>query len=585
MSAAAASPDHRVTQQAAPELVRIRRALLSVSDKGGVVELARALRRHGVELISTGGTAKALHDAGLEVTPIEAVTGFPEMMDGRVKTLHPKVHGGLLARRDNADHVDSMAAHGIAPIDLVCINLYPFEQTVARPGVSLPEAIEQIDIGGPSMVRSAAKNSDFVAVITDPTQYASVIEALDATKGSIPLSLRRALAASAFARTGAYDAAIAAYLAASGEAASRTGGGAGGGGDPTAPFPPTLADASWQSSLRYGENAHQNAALYVFSSTSPAHSGAAGASVAGHPLLHGKELSYNNLLDASAALEVVEDLTHLMGSAAFADGSRRGFAAVVVKHTNPCGAAIAERLEEAFAEAHSGDPLAAYGGIVALSAEVDLDTARAITQGEKFLEVIVAPSFAPDALRLIGERWKNVRLLAVGEFDRAERRAALMIRSIPGGLLVEERDIALPDPATWRLATAGAGSTIGDSDQRALVRSAAFGVVISKHLKSNAVCIVRGTTLIGAGAGQMDRVASCRIALEKAGPRLRGDGAPPLAASDAFFPFDDGPRLLLDGGVTCLVHPGGSKRDEDTIALCRERGASCWITGVRHFRH
>jgi phosphoribosylaminoimidazolecarboxamide formyltransferase / IMP cyclohydrolase len=526
-------------------LVKTRRALISVSDKRDLIPFAKTLSSFGVEIVSTGGTAAALAAAGIPVVPIEKLTGFPEMMDGRVKTLHPRVHGGLLGRRDVAEHVKAMEEHGIPPIDLVCVNLYPFEMTVRREGVQEHEAIEQIDIGGPSMLRSAAKNHEFVAVVTDPSQYDRVASELSANDGGTTLELRRTLAAATFARTAAYDTAIAAWM--SQRAGNR--------------FPPVFELRGVnEGELRYGENPHQAAAVY----RDPTFRG---PSVVAAELLHGKPLSYNNLLDAAAALELAQDLREV------APGSA---GAVVVKHTNPCGAAVAATAREAFAKAYAGDPLAAFGGIVALNAPVDRACAEEIVAGEKFLEVVVAPSYDADALEILRARWKNARLLAVGPVSAVPK--SVLVRSIAGGFLAQEADTHAIVEEDFQLAA-------GPEPSAEVLRDAAFLTAVVKHLKSNAVCIGRGGQLYGAGAGQMDRVASCRNAVEKAGVRVREGSGVAIAASDAFFPFDDGPRLLIEAGVKCLVHPGGSKRDEDTFRLCAERGVSCLVTGVRRFRH
>ena len=526
-------------------LVKIRRALISVSDKRDLIPFAKTLSSFGVEIVSTGGTAAALAAAGIPVVPIERLTGFPEMMDGRVKTLHPRVHGGLLGRRDVAEHVKAMEEHGIPPIDLVCVNLYPFEMTVRREGVQEHEAIEQIDIGGPSMLRSAAKNHEFVAVVTDPSQYDRVASELAANDGATTLELRRTLAAATFARTAAYDTAIAAWM--SQRAGNR--------------FPPVFELRGVnEGELRYGENPHQAAAVY----RDPTFRG---PSVVAAELLHGKPLSYNNLLDAAAALELAQDLREVAPGAA---------GVVVVKHTNPCGAAVAATAREAFAQAYAGDPLAAFGGIVALNAPVDRACAEEIVAGEKFLEVVVAPSYDADALEILRARWKNARLLAVGPVSAVPK--SVLVRSIAGGFLAQEADTHAIVAEEFELAA-------GPAPTAEVLRDAAFLTAVVKHLKSNAVCIGRGGQLYGAGAGQMDRVASCRNAVEKAGARVREGSGVAVAASDAFFPFDDGPRLLIDAGVRCIVHPGGSKRDEDTFKLCAERGVTCLVTGVRRFRH
>ncbi len=534
-----------------PELVPVRRALLSVSDKTDLVPFARELASHGVELVSTGGTARALAEAGLSVRGIEDLTGFPEMLGGRVKTLHPKVHGGLLGLREDAEHVAAMRQHGIEPIDLLCVNLYPFERTIANPDVAEHEAIEQIDIGGPSMLRSASKNFSHVCVVPSPKYYDRVINSLREHSGATSRKLRAELAAATFARTAEYDATIAAYLARATLSAAQS------------PYPDALRLAFTKvDDLRYGENPHQDAALY----RDPA---STGPTVVNADLLHGKPLSYNNILDAAAALEVVKDL-------------RRAFpgrhCASIIKHTNPCGAAVDGSAEIAAREAFAGDPLAAYGGILALSSECTAAAARVIANEKHFLEVIVAPSYEADALAQLKARWQNVRVLACG--DRAPSRARkLDYRSVPGGLLVQDRDTRLPALEQWQH-VAGPKPT-----EEYLAHASAVWVMV-KHLKSNAVAIGGGvagggTRLFGGGAGQMDRVASCRIALEKAGSNAKGG----VAASDAFFPFPDGPQLLIDGGVRLIVHPGGSKRDQETIDLCNQRGVTCLLTGVRHFRH
>ncbi len=526
----------------------IRRALLSVSDKRGVVEFARALADAGVHLLSTGGTARTLREAGLAVTLVEDHTGFPEMLDGRVKTLHPKIHGGILGVRSNPEHLAKMAAHGIEPIDLVCIDLYKFEDTVAREGVTLGEAVEQIDIGGPSMLRSAAKNFHDVTVVSDPTQYAAVLAELR-EHGGTTLATRMNLAAAAYERTCAFDAAISAYLRAQqGEQ-----------------FPRVLTlQGRRAGELRYGENPHQPAALYI----DPA---ATGPVIAGAEQLHGKELSYNNLLDAAAALELAISLAGLEAGAA---------GACVIKHTNPCGAALAPTTVEALDLAIAGDPLAAYGGIAACSATLDADAAERICAPDRFFEVVIAPEFTPDALAMLRDRWKNVRLLRTPLARRGPAGTPRRdIRSIPGGYLVQAHDDAPPAPASWTHAA-------GPAPDAGLLRAAAVVEAAAKALSSNAIAIggrvgQTGVALFGGGAGQMDRVASCRLAVAKAADRARGA----VAVSDAFFPFPDGPLILIDAGVAMIVHPGGSKRDSETFALCEQRGVTCLTTGVRRFRH
>lgn len=538
-----------------PDLVPIRRALLSVSDKTDLVPFAKFLAGLGVELISTGGTAKALEAAGLKVTPIDKVTGFPEMMDGRVKTLHPAVHGALLGVRDHAEHAAAMQKHGIVPIDLVCINLYPFEQTIAKGAVEPAEAIENIDIGGPSMIRSAAKNHEWVTVVTAPGMYDRVTQDLGANGGASTRALRASLAASAFARTAEYDAAIATYLGKLGDA----------------PFPPVLRlNYLKVEDLRYGENPHQEASLYRDPTST-------GPTVVNARKLHGKELSYNNINDGSAALELVKALRR-------AFPSRVG--AAVIKHASPCGAAVApenagaDGVRLAVDRAIAGDPLAAYGGILAVNAPLDAAAARRLCEKDIFLEVLIAPEFSSEALGALAARWQNLRILATGHRQPSAARK-LDYRSIPGGMLVQSRDLAQPAPETWTHA-AGPAPSAGQID------AARFTEVVVRFNLSNAVALGghdpehRGVIrLFGAGSGQVDRVTACRIAIEKAGALARGS----VCASDAFFPFADGPTLLVDAGVSMLVHPGGSKRDQETFDLCTKRGVTCMTTGVRHFRH
>lgn len=543
------------------DIAPIRRALLSVSDKRGIAEFARALADAGVHLLSTGGTARTLREAGLAVTLVEDHTGFPEMLDGRVKTLHPKIHGGILGVRDNAEHRAKMAEHGIEPIDLVCIDLYKFEDSIAGDGVTIEEAVEQIDIGGPSMLRSAAKNFRDVTVISDPSQYERVLAEL-ARHGGTTLATRLDLSAAAYERTCGFDAAISGYLR------SRQG----------ETFPRVLiARGERAGELRYGENPHQPAALYI-------DPGARGPVVAGAEQLHGKALSYNNLLDAAAALDLALALAAL-------DHDATG--ACVVKHTNPCGAALAASAAEAFDLAIAGDPLAAYGGIAACGSTIDAGAAERLCAPDRFFEVVIAPDYADEALAMLRDRWKNVRLLRTGTpttrgperphprgaGGRAFQPADLAIRSVPGGYLVQAHDETPPDPTAWTHAA-------GPAPDAALLRAAGVIEAAVRALSSNAVAIggpagATGCALFGGGAGQMDRVASCRIAVAKAGERAAGA----VAASDAFFPFPDGPEILVQAGVAMIVHPGGSKRDCETVALCDSRGVTCMTTGVRRFRH
>ena len=528
-----------------PDLVSVKRALISVSDKSDVVAFARSLSGMGVEILSTGGTAAALREAGVATTPVEDVTGFPEMMDGRVKTLHPRIHGGLLGRRDVPSHVEAMETHKISPIDLVCINLYPFERTVESDSVTEQEAIEQIDIGGPAILRSASKNHDFVATLTSPSQYDAVIAEMQANAGCTSLHLRRQLAAAAFARTAGYDAAISNWLVQSTDDA----------------LPPRLQlTATRITPLRYGENPHQASALYALPGTGEA--GIANAST-----IDGKPLSFNNINDASGAFKCCRDLRRSFDE---------GVAAVLVKHASPCGAAIGDHPVEAFEGAWAGDPLAAFGGIVAMSCPVDGTLAEVITKGERFLEVIVATGFDPDAVRLLTARWKNIRLVSAPEIGSAGS-ASIDVRTIPGGLLVQTPDLKIAHPSQW---THAAGPP---PDARTLADAAVAWVAV-KHAASNAITIAGGGRLLGLGGGQVDRLTAARLAVMKAEAAIAERGAA-VAASDAFFPFPDGPEVLIDAGITCIVQPGGSKRDEETMQRCNDRGVTCMTTGIRHFRH
>jgi phosphoribosylaminoimidazolecarboxamide formyltransferase/IMP cyclohydrolase len=519
---------------------RIERALLSVSDKTGLVEFARVLAALGVELISTGGTRDALSKAGLPVKDVGEVTNFPEMLDGRVKTLHPFVHAGLLFKRDDAKHAQTLKDHGIKPIDLVVCNLYPFESTVAKPGVAIHEVIENIDIGGPTMVRAAAKNYAAVAIVTEPSQYAALAEELQKENGSLSLATRENLACAAFARIAAYDASICAYF-------QKRAGDA---------FPSSLT-LSFQKKqlLRYGENPHQPAAFYVEANNRP-------DCVAGAEVLHGKELSYNNILDLDSALNLVREFTQP--------------AAIVVKHNNPCGAAFASTLADAFQKAFDGDPQSAFGGILAFNRTLDEATALKLAEPNRFVECIIAPEFEPAAIEILTTKptWrKNVRLLKVGPLDFAQPRAEMLdFRRVDGGLLAQFRDRGASSewkPVTKRQPT---------EKERADLE---FAWKVCKHVKSNAIVLAKDGMAIGVGAGQMSRVDSVQIAIRKAGERVKGA----VLASDAFFPFRDNVDAAAAAGVTAIVQPGGSQRDADSIAACDEHGLVMLFTGVRHFRH
>jgi len=520
--------------------IPIKRALLSVSDKTGLAELGKALAAKGVELVSTGGTAKALRDAGLTVKDISDLTGFPEMMDGRVKTLHPKVHGGLLAVRDNPEHAASMAQHEIGAIDLVVVNLYPFAQTVAK-GADRDEIIENIDIGGPSMVRSAAKNHDFVAIVTDPADYEAVAQ------GSTTLEQRRLFAAKAFAATAAYDAMISSWFAFA---------------DQGQAFPDTLSVPLRKGAdLRYGENPHQSAALYL-----PIGPSARG--IAQAEQLQGKELSYNNYNDADAALELVSE---------FRDGPPT---VVIVKHANPCGVATGDTLIEAYQAALACDSVSAFGGIIAVNRPLDGPTAEAMTG--IFTEVVAAPA-ADEEARAVFARKKNLRLLITGELPDP-KRPGLMLKSIAGGMLVQSRDNGQVLEGDLKVVTKRAPTLQELADCR-------FAWTVAKHVKSNAIVYARDGATAGIGAGQMNRLESARIAAwkakdaaEKAGwdqPRTIGSAV----ASDAFFPFADGLLAAVEAGATAVIQPGGSMRDAEVIAAADEAGLAMLFTGMRHFRH
>jgi phosphoribosylaminoimidazolecarboxamide formyltransferase/IMP cyclohydrolase len=518
----------------------IRRALLSVSDKTNLLQFARGLAAFGIELVSTGGTRKVLADGGLAVREVSDLTGFPEMLDGRVKTLHPKVHGGILHLRDNPQHTTTVAEHGIEPIDLVVVNLYPFEATVARPGRTHEEVIENIDIGGPAMVRSAAKNYHDVAVVTAPEQYGEVLDEMRNYNGSLPLATRQRLAAAAFARTSAYDRAVSAYFG------SLSGG----------ELLPSRLDLSFErrAELRYGENPHQKAGFYVESPT-PA------ACVAGATVLHGKELSYNNLLDLDSALNLVREFARP--------------AACVIKHNNPCGCAVADTLEEAFRRAFEGDPLSAYGGVISFNRAVDEATATQMTEPNRFVECIIAPDFSREAFEILTTRpsWKkNVRLLRTGPLE--SRPAGLDYRRVDGGLLVQQRDSSGDDFANAKVVTKRAPTAAEMADLQ-------FAWLVCKHVKSNAIVLAKSGMVVGVGAGQMSRVDSTFMAVRKAGERSKGA----VLASDAFFPFRDNIDEAAKAGITAVVQPGGSMRDADSVAACDENGMAMVCTGVRHFRH
>ncbi len=521
-------------------LTPVRRALLSVSDKTGVEAFARALAARGALILSTGGTAKALSAAGIKVTEVAEVTGFPEMLDGRVKTLHPKVHGGILARRDLPEHMSALAGAGIAPIDLVAVNLYPFRETIARPGCSLEDAIENIDIGGPAMVRAAAKNHGGVAIITDPADYACVLEELE-RDGGIGDATRFALAAKAFAHTAAYDAAVSNYLTGL-DAEGRPG---------KAPGSLTLQFSKLQD-LRYGENPHQWAAFYRDESPAP-------GMLAGYRQLQGKELSYNNIADADAAWECVKSM------------ARGQAACVIIKHANPCGVAVAPTALAAYQGAFATDPTSAFGGIIAFNRELDADAAQAVAK--QFVEVVIAPSYSAGARGAFAAK-ANVRLLEVPLLDGDNLRD---FKRVGGGLLVQSPDSRNVAGTELRCVT----KLAPDAQQ---MQDLLFAWRVAKYVKSNAIVFCSGGRTLGVGAGQMSRVDSARIAsikAQNAGLTLAGS----VVASDAFFPFRDGVEVVAQAGARAIIQPGGSVRDDEVIAAADELGVSMLFSGVRHFRH
>jgi phosphoribosylaminoimidazolecarboxamide formyltransferase/IMP cyclohydrolase len=521
-------------------MTAIKRALISVSDKSGIVDFARKLRELGVEILSTGGTAKLLLDSGVDVTEVSDYTGFPEMMDGRVKTLHPKIHGGLLGRRGIDDAV--MAEHGIAAIDLLVVNLYPFEQTVARPDCSLPLAIENIDIGGPTMLRAAAKNHNAVTVVVDASDYAGILEEMAQNDGVISHETRYHLAVKTFEHTAHYDGAIANYLGATALDGSKT------------TFPHTYnTQFIKRQEMRYGENPHQRAAFYAEAKPSE-------ASVSTAVQLQGKELSFNNIADTDAALECVKQFT--------------APACVIVKHANPCGVAVAENILVAYERAYSTDPTSAFGGIIAFNQALDANTAGAIVE-RQFVEVIIAPAIAEDAKAVLAEK-KNVRVLVCGEWG-TERAAGLDYKRVNGGLLVQDRDLGMVREGDLKVVTQRAPS---QQEMRDLL----FTWQVAKFVKSNAIVYGKDGMTIGVGAGQMSRVYSARIAAIKAADaKLQVAGS--VMASDAFFPFRDGLDSAAEVGISAVIQPGGSMRDDEVIQAADEHGIAMVFTGMRHFRH
>lgn len=521
-----------------------RRALVSVSDKSGLDTFVRGLVDLGFEIVSTGGTRRFLEEAGVAVVDVSSYTGFPEIMDGRVKTLHPKVHGAILGRPDLPSDAAAIAEHGIIPFELVVVNLYPFEQTIAKPDVTVTDAIENIDIGGPSMVRSAAKNHAYLGIVSSPAQYERILATLSES-GKLDDGLLRELAAAAFEMTARYDRAISNYMQ-----------GLIAGDDDDSAFPTTLGlSFDRRSSLRYGENPHQRAAFYV-------EPGYASSSIAAAEQLNGKELSYNNLLDLDAALNIAREFSEP--------------AAAVLKHNNPCGCAIAPTLAEAFDKAYAGDPVSAFGSIISFNRELDAATAELLCEPGRFVEAIVCPGYSDEAFEALTTKpkWKkNVRLLKLPDM-LAPTSTTLEFRRVSGGVLVQDRDDQ-PDPQDeWKVVTERQPT---DTELRDL----GFGWLVCKHVKSNAIVYAADGMAVGVGAGQMSRLDSAEIAAKKSGERSKGG----IVASDAFFPFRDGVDEAAKAGITAVIQPGGSVKDEEVIAACNEHGMTMIFTSRRHFRH
>jgi phosphoribosylaminoimidazolecarboxamide formyltransferase/IMP cyclohydrolase len=526
---------------------KIERAILSVSEKTGLAEFAQGLAAAGVEIYASGGSRRHLEEAGVRVREVAAYTGFPEMMEGRIKTLHPKIHGGILCRRDRPDDMAAIAAQGIVPFELVVVNLYPFRETVARPDVTDAEAIENIDIGGPALIRAAAKNHAFVTVACDPSQYPLILEEVTKT-GVTSAVLRRSLAWAAFAHTATYDAQIAEYFfnrLQPDQAASAH------------LDVPIVADIKLlgQGRLRYGENPHQSAALFAYPDP-PAHS------LVRAMQLHGKELSYNNYLDLDSALAVVRALPPP--------------SVVIVKHNNPCGAAVADTIGEAVRRAWNGDPVSAFGSVLGFNQPVDAEAAEFLVEPDRFVEAIIAPDFTPEAIEILTTKpkWKaNVRLLKL-ELMMVPSHGEHEYRQISGGMLRQTADNLHDDDAQWKVVTAAQPTKAQHIDLR-------IAWAVCRHVKSNAIVLAKDLMVVGVGAGQMSRVDSVEIAIKKAGERARGA----VLASDAFFPFDDSIHRAAAAGVAAIIQPGGSRRDEEVVAACNQHGIAMIFTGRRHFRH
>jgi phosphoribosylaminoimidazolecarboxamide formyltransferase/IMP cyclohydrolase len=531
---------------------RIERALISVSDKTGLVEFARGLAAAAVEIYASGGTRQHLEQAGIAVREVAAYTGFPEMMNGRLKTLHPKIHGGILCRRDRQDDMAALVQHGIVPFELVVVNLYPFQETIAKEGVTAEEAIEQIDIGGPTMLRAAAKNQAFTTIACLPRHYEDILAEIRTTGTTTP-ELRRTLACDAFQYSATYEAAIAAYFASLGKSSQAELSAPGFDGQAGFPRQQTIS-LRRESTLRYGENPHQEAALYA-APDAPAHS------LVRAKILHGKELSYNNLLDLDNALAVMR-LLPTPGVA-------------VLKHNNPCGAATADSVAEATRRAWEGDPQSAFGSVLGFNVPVDAASAEYLAEPGRFVEAIIAPRFTPEAFKILTTKpkWKaNVRLLAVGQIEPG--RGALELRQISGGMLCQTADDLPDDESEWKVVSDAMPTDAQRTDLR-------FAWTVCRFLKSNAIALAKEQTLVGVGAGQMSRVDSVEIAIRKAGERARGA----VLASDAFFPFEDSIGRAASAGVAAIIQPGGSRGDETVVAACNAHRLPMIFTGRRHFRH
>ncbi len=523
----------------AEDKVKIKRALISVSDKSGLIEFAKELAAHGVELISTGGTAKAIKDAGIPVKDISEVTGFPEMLDGRVKTLHPVVHGGLLSLRDNKEHMDTIAKHKIQPIDLVCVNLYPFEATISKPNVELHEAIENIDIGGPSMIRSASKNYRSVTVVTSAARYADVMKEMKENDGATTFKLRQELAIEAFGNTARYDGMIHEYLH------KRL-------SDKKWPDVFTLSGVKLQE-MRYGENPHQPAAFYKDRANNL-------PTIVNGKQLQGKELSYNNIMDADAAVVIVKEFDEP--------------AVTIIKHTNPCGTAIGKDAQEAFVKAFEADPLSAFGGIVAVNRPVDEKTAQVVLEKLSFFEIIIAPSYDAGALKAFEAR-KNLRVMSLEGLGKAKDTVpGYHVRRVEGGFLVQEFDQAVEDKTLYKV--------VGEKQpDPKLAKDMEFGWKLVKHVKSNAIVLVKDGVSIGVGAGQMNRVGSLAIAIQQAGDKAKGS----VMASDALLPFRDSVDACAKAGIAAIIQTGGSVRDKEVIEAANHHGIPMIFTSFRHFKH